>query len=92
MSFFKKLFGSGSAEPEKPAPSVEYNGFLIRATPYAEGGQYQLCGVIEKDIGGETKSHRLIRAEKFGSRAEAEEFTLIKARQVIDQMGERIFK
>ncbi|MGL4323642.1 MAG: HlyU family transcriptional regulator [Beijerinckiaceae bacterium] len=91
MSFFKKMFGGGSVEPEKPAPSVDYNGFTIRATPYSEGGQYQLCGVIEKNIDGELKSHRFVRAEKFPGQGEAEEFTIVKAKQMIDQMGMRLF-
>lgn len=92
MSFLKRLFGGGSSgETEKPGPVIEYNGFLIRATPYSEGGQYQLCGEIEKDIAGTVKSHRFVRAEKFPGRAEAEEFTITKAKQIIDQMGERLF-
>ncbi|MGL4494735.1 MAG: HlyU family transcriptional regulator [Beijerinckiaceae bacterium] len=92
MSFLKKLFGGGSAKAEPEATAVEHNGFTIRATPYAEGGQYQLCGVIEKEVGGEVKTHRFVRAEKFPGRAEAEEFTVQKARQIIDQMGERLFR
>lgn len=92
MSFFKKLFGGGTPAPEKAAEAIEHNGFIIRATPYAEGGQYQMCGVIEKEIDGEMKSHRFIRAEKFPSKSEAEEFTVQKAKQIVDQMGARIFK
>src|SRR5690349_12868498 len=55
MSFFKSLFGGRKAEEEKPAgpvKSIEHNGFTIHATPYQDGGQYQLCGVIEKVIDG----------------------------------------
>jgi len=35
--------------------------------------------------------HRLIRADLFGSAEEAARFSLIKARQVIDEQGERLF-
>jgi hypothetical protein len=59
--------------------------------PYQESGQWQMCGVIEKEIGGELKSHRFIRADRFPDRDQAAEFTLAKARQIIDQMGNRIF-
>jgi len=93
MSFLRKLFGAGPAAPaqEAPAPAEEHGGFTIRATPYQEGGQWQMCGVIEKEIGGEAKSHRFVRADRFAGREEAERFTLVKARQIVDQMGDRVF-
>jgi hypothetical protein len=96
MSFFKKLFGLGSSSSAQQAQgedaaTTEHNGFTIRATPYQEGGQWQMCGVIEKEILGEKKTHRFIRADKFGNKDEAAEFTLAKARQIVDQMGEKIF-
>ena len=49
---------NGESEEEKPAgpvKSIEHNGFTIHATPYQDGGQYQLCGVIEKVIDGESE-------------------------------------
>lgn len=95
MSFFKSLFGGRKAEAEKPAgpvKSIEHNGFTIHATPYQDGGQYQLCGVIEKVIDGETKSHRFIRADRFPGQAEAADFTLVKGQQIVDMEGERIFR
>jgi hypothetical protein len=94
MSFLKKLLGLGAPSQTEAAPaaSSDYNGFTIQATPYQEGGQWQMCGVIEKEIAGETKSHRFIRADKFAGRDEAAEFTTRKAQQIIDQMGDTIFR
>lgn len=98
-SFLKRWFGIGGGEAEPASPetartvkSIEHEGFTIRATPYKDGGQYQLCGVIEKEIGGELKSHRYIRAEKFPALDDAVEMTLSKGRQIVDQNGERVFK
>ncbi len=93
MSFLKKLFGGGSTTKAEagPAATAEHSGFTIHATPYQEGGQWQMCGVIEKEIAGEAKSHRFIRADKFPSQEQAAEFTLAKARQIIDQMGDKLF-
>jgi hypothetical protein len=93
MSFLKRLFGGGGAPAAEPGPaaSAEHAGFTIKATPYEDGGQWQMCGVIEKVIGEETKSHRFIRADRFPSRDQAAEFTLSKARQIIDQSGDRLF-
>jgi len=55
MSFLKKLFGGGQAaeaKPTGPAKTIEHNGFTIHATPYQEGGQWQLCGRCRKDDRG----------------------------------------
>jgi hypothetical protein len=93
MSFLKKLFGGGSAKAaDAPGQSESYKDFLIKATPYKEGSQFQLCGVIEKEIAGEVKQHRYVRADKFGSMDEAIGFTLSKGRLIIDEQGERIFQ
>jgi hypothetical protein len=93
MSFFKKLFGGRDVGTEAPkdAGREDYKDFVIRATPYKEGGQYQLCGVIEKMVGNELKSYKYIRADKFSGLDEASSFTLSKGRQIIDEQGDRMF-
>jgi len=91
MSFLKKLFGGGEPKLEAPPPSAEHGGFTIHATPYQEQGQWQMCGVIEKAVDGEVKAHRFIRADRFASKDDAVEMTFMKARQIIDQSGERVF-
>jgi hypothetical protein len=96
-SFFKQILGKlvgGSAAGSGAEPAgeaVEYNGYLIRATPFSEGGQYQTSGVIEKVFDSETKSHRFIRAEKHPSREDAEAFSITKGKQIVDEQGDRIF-
>ena len=94
MSFWKKLFGGGggNAPEEAAGEPEEYNGFTIRATPFTEGGQYQTCGVISKEIDGEVREHRFIRADRFPSKDDAIDVSLRKARQIIDQQGEQIFR
>lgn len=96
MSFWKKLFGgsgggSGEAGGGAAARSAEHKGYTIEARPYAEGGQYQVAGTISKQVGEEKKEHRFIRADRFPSQDEAADFALMKARQIIDQQGDRIF-
>lgn len=94
-SLFSKLAGGGDAggaeEAPKVAKEIEHDGFTIRATPYKEAGQFQLCGVIAKEVGGAMKEHRFIRAERFASLDDAVEMTLTKGRQIVDQNGERVF-
>lgn len=93
MSFWKKLFGGGGGDAavEAAGEPVEHNGFTIRATPFTEGGQYQTCGVISKEIGGEVREHRFIRADRFAAKQDAVDVTLRKARQIIDEQGDKIF-
>jgi hypothetical protein len=92
MSFFSALFGRGKSAPAaKVSDPVEYKGFVIRAAPYKNNGHYQTAGVIARDIGGERKEHRFIRADSYASYDDAVTFTINKARQIIDLQGERIF-
>lgn len=95
MSFLKSLFGRKDAKPEQPAgplKSIEHNGFTIHATPYQEGGQYQLCGVIEKLVDGEMRTHRFVRADRFPGAQEAADFSIVKGQQLVDQQGDTIFR
>ncbi|TFF20405.1 hypothetical protein E3C22_15925 [Jiella endophytica] len=97
MSFLKKLFGGSGGQPSAAGePSVadsrDYAGFTIKATPMPEGAQFRLAALIEKEIGGETRSHRMIRADLFSSKDEAAQFAFRKAEQMIDEQGEAIFQ
>jgi hypothetical protein len=94
MSFWTKLLGGGSrgSAPKAVAGRTEeYKGFTIAPAPYLEGGQYQLAGTITKEVGGSLKEHKFVRADRFSSAEDAVEFTLIKARQIIDQQGDKVF-
>lgn len=92
MSFWKKLFGGGgAAKEEPPLDPVEHKGFIIRPAPFVEDGQYQVCAIVTREIDGEVKEHRLIRADRFPSKDDAVEVTMRKARQTIDEQGDRIF-
>ena len=97
MSFWTKLFGGGRAPaetgPAKPVAETEHDGFTIRAEPYkAEGGQFQTAGTVVKVVDGETKEHRFVRADRFGSIEDAAQFSLQKGRQLVDEQGERMFR
>ena len=95
MSFLKKLFGGGgdkASEAGTPAQTVEYRGFTISATPYQEGGQWQTSGVVSKTVNGEAREHRFIRADRFGDKDSAAEHAILKGRQIVDQLGEGMFR
>lgn len=88
MSLFSKIFGGGKKSDPEP---VEYKGFSILPDPITEGDKYRLSARIEKTINGDHKTHLLIRADLVDSRDEAEDISVAKAKQVIDEQGERIF-
>ena len=94
MSFWKRLFGGGASSEAGEGvagEAVEYNGFTIRAAPFKSEGQYQTAGIIEKEVNGARREHRFIRADRHPSQEDAVSFSLAKARQIVDQMGERVF-
>ncbi len=88
--FFSKFFGSGG---EKTAPAFEtetYKGFVIVPKPVGNSGTYNIAGRIHKEGDPEGPSHDFIRADTFASAEEAVRFTIIKAKQIIDQQGDRL--
>lgn len=98
MSFLKRLFGGGgsgekaAAAPAAPAKQVEHKGFVISATPYKEGGQYQTCGVVSKEIDGVKKEHKFIRADRFAGLDDAVDVSLKKGMQLVDEQGDKLFE
>lgn len=92
MSFLKKLFGGGGGDSAAAeAEPVEYKGFSIYPEPINEGSVHRIAARIEKEVDGEVKSQRLIRADTTTSRDEAASISETKARQVIDEQGDRLF-
>jgi hypothetical protein len=91
MSFLKKLFGGGEGGEATAAKTAEYKGFTIEAHPYREGGQFQLAGLITKEIDGIRKEHKFVRADRFSGADEAADFALSKGRQIIDERGDKVF-
>lgn len=95
MSFLKSLFGFSGGKSSRTNGGVvkeaDHNGFHIAAAPYQEQGQYQVAGVISKEVGGQKREHRFVRADRFATREEAADFAIHKGRQIIDQQGDKVF-
>ena len=88
MGFFSKLFGGGAPKEEAPAAEAIHEGYTIRATPLKDGAQYRLHGTISKG----DHAHTLIRADTFGSREDCATATINKAKQVIAEQGDGMFR
>lgn len=97
MSFWKNLFGGGgggsASKSIEPAVVAEeaYKGFTVKSLIMPVGSEYQLAGLIEKEIDGELKSYKFVRADRFSSKEDVVSFALAKGRQIIDEQGEGIY-
>ena len=91
---FGKLFGGGGGESatEETGEAVEHEGYTIVPEPIREGGQYRTAGIIRREIDGEMKEVRFIRADNTTDRDGAMDHSLRKAKQIIDEQGQRIFE
>ena len=91
MPFWSRLFGGTPAEEPASGASEEHKGFRITPKPIREGGQYRIAARIEKEVGGVPRVHELVRADTVSSLDEAKALSVAKARQVIDEQGDRLF-
>ncbi|MEO0637772.1 MAG: HlyU family transcriptional regulator [Pseudomonadota bacterium] len=92
MSFFKKLFGGSDGAKATPKPVEVYKDFSITPDPMQDGQQWRLAGFITKTVDGEEKRHHLIRADVFASADLAATAMVAKARLVIDEQGDGLFR
>ncbi|MGI3213058.1 HlyU family transcriptional regulator [Roseovarius tibetensis] len=92
MSILSRLFGGGSKPSARTEMSETYKGCRIVAAPQKAEGGHRVGARIEKEIGGEMKAHDLLRADTLSSYEEAETFSIRKAKQVIDEQGDALFR
>lgn len=88
MSLLSRLFGRSA--PKVPEP-ILHKDFRIFPDPIREGSIFRIAARVEKDFGGQTKVHRLIRADTRSAQDEAAQASADKARQAIDQLGDSLF-
>lgn len=90
----KFLRGLGAKAPEAAPPQdpVQYKGFTILATPHRSESGWSTEGTISKDVEGETLSQHFIRADILMSAESAVEHSITKAKKIIDEQGERLFR
>ena len=86
--FFKNLLGGdgGGSEPVVSDP-IEYNGYVIRPAPRQDSGRWLTAGIVIKTFEDGDKEHHFVRAETH-----ATSFSIIKGKQIVDDLGDRMFK
>lgn len=90
MSLLSRLFGGSSGAKAEAEPEL-FQEFSIFVDPEKADGGFRIAARIEKEIDGEVKTHRMIRADTCNSADEARELSLAKAKMLIEQQGETIF-
>src|SRR5215475_5500511 len=92
-SFLRGLVGGGDRAPEAAAPeaATEYKGFSIVPAPRRESSGWLTAGVITKQFEAGVKEHRFVRADTYTNRDDAVAFCVTKAKQIIDEQGDRMF-
>ena len=92
---FRWLTGGGGEDAGAAAgplePAVEYNGYTIQPAPRRQRGQWLTAGVISKETPEGLKSQHFVRAETHAGAEQANEFSITKARQIIDERGDQLF-
>ncbi len=79
------------ATPRESERALDYQGYTIRPTPNREGSQWFTEGVITKEFADGVKERRFIRADMHSSKENADAFAISKAKQIIDEQGDRLF-
>ncbi len=93
----KSLFGGAAADAGRNSGTApvqheeDYKGFHIVVAPSRDGGQYRVGGRIYRTDQPD-RVHTLVRADQYPSLDVATEQTLMKARQAVDQLGDRLFQ
>ena len=93
--FFKKLFGGGDGGEAGGSGSkheaVPFEDCLIIPAPQSAGGTWRIAGTITKEVDGELLERPFVRADTFNSQDDAVEFTVNKAKLIIEQNGKGLF-
>ncbi|MEM8541375.1 MAG: HlyU family transcriptional regulator [Pseudomonadota bacterium] len=95
--FFKRLFGGNDegegANPANAEPNETYKGVEIRANPVKEsGGQWRIAGTVTKEVDGQRITRQFVRADLVQDKTEAIVTCVNKAKLIIDQNGEGIWR
>ena len=92
--FLRRLMGLKSRETadRDSGDIIEYKGYVIRPASRRQGAQWLTAGVITKRFEAGPKQQEFVRADTHGTKDEADAFSIGKARQIIDEQGDGLFR
>lgn len=89
----KRFTGGGRGTPEAEVVAREsHQGFELRAAPIREGNVWRVAGSIAKVEAGDARTHDFVRADTYPSQDDAAAASLRKARQIVAEQGEALFR
>lgn len=89
--WFKSLFTPTTSKEPKVQFEEEHQGYLISVAPQRTNGQYRIAATICRTDNPERK-YEMVRADVFPDLETANDQTLRKAKLVIEQLGNGMFK
>lgn len=92
LKFLRKFGASSAGASPNEGESVDYNGYTIVPSPEKDGSGWRVQGSISKEVDGERQTHRFIRADTYPGRDDALSMTVSKAKRIIDEQGDRMFR
>ena len=94
MNFLRGLFlrRSRAGETPRAEPSIEYRGYTITPAPEKDPAGWHVAGTISKEASGQRRVHRFVRADTSTDREVIVARTIEKAKRVIDEQGDGIFR
>lgn len=94
LHFLRALISgrASKADSATNAEPVSYAGYTIVATPRQVETGWTTEGNISKEIGGVLKSQHFIRVDTHSDRNDAISLSIQKAKKVIDEQGDALFR
>ncbi len=92
MGLLSRILGKGESQSTSEPDLEDYEGYRIKPAPLKQQGSYNTAGYIYKpDDSGKLREHYFIRADTHTDFETACEHSVFKAKQIINESGERIF-
>lgn len=84
--------GNGGDGPTETAARETYEGLELLARPVAEGQIWRVAGRVQRIGDDDGPGHEFVRADTMSSHDEAVRMSLLKARQLVDEQGDRLLR
>lgn len=92
VGFLRRMLAGrlNGGTPAGPAARETYEGLELLAMPVPEGGVWRVAGRVQRVGGDDGPGHDFVRADTVSSHEEAVRMSLLKARQLVDERGDRL--